>query len=577
MPRALSDRRVRLIVALSLIVLLAVGLRVWGIDNGLPSVQLSEESSDISTAMRIASGGAPRYYYHRVAWPLTQIPAHALHFLVLKLTRPGFGIDDFRTLFLLNRGPFILTARLLAALVSVLAVVAAFFAGRLMTRSDGGGLLAAALYALQPSIVYVAHVAMPDGYALLWVMLALLFSLRIAQDGSRWAYAAAGAAAALVLLTRLQALTIVVPIGVAHLVVWWQAPDRSFRTFVLPIFIAGGGFLLASVVFNPFIVLRPAAAWNDIRSIFAGRYVGEVGSALPLGKSYRLNTQMAVVMMSPYLTVAAGIATLLIAWQRRLDAFLVSLFLVVFLVSLGPANRPDITHLLPAAVPAVLLAAYLLHALLASQRKPLMALGGLSAAVLLGLAGYQSLHLDRILAQPHTRVLAYDYVADQVPPGSRVLVGNTFSFSVPLTPSLTSLERMDGLIDLPESFQYLLDHPDAIQPPAYDLYSTEYRASLTGADDMRRLIAEQRIEYVIVADYCGGTGDAYAESGSADFPYLAPDLAADLVLLQTFSPFDGPDCERFIDMRLPLRDLDLWRWNRPGPVVRIFEVAAGFE
>jgi hypothetical protein len=353
---------------------------------------------------------------------------------------------------------------------------------------------------------------------------------------------------------------------------WWRESDRSARSFVLPVLSAGLGFVAASLLLNPYFVLKPTAVVDDIQFIFGERYTNVGTVAMPLGKSFRFNTNMAVIMMRPYLMITAAIATVVMAWQRKLDLLLVPLFMVVFVVSMGPANRPDITHLLPAAVPAVLLTAYLLEAMIASQRQPVFLAGWLATTGLIGIAAFQSIHLDRILTQPNTRTQAQTFITENIPAGSRILIGNTFSFSVPLTPNQQSLERMDSVTNLPISFTYLLDHPEDIPQPAYDLFSTEYQDAIGSAAEMREFIVDQNIEYIVVADYCGGTGDLYEEAGSADFPYIGPDLAGDLILQRTFTPFHEPTCDRFIDMRLPLRDLDLDRWVRPGPIVRIYEV-----
>src|SRR5437763_470731 len=74
------DKRSEILVPV-LVFILALALRGWGIDNGLPYGQRPDESSDIAESLNLLRGQLPTYAYHRVAWPLTQIPLHGLDFL----------------------------------------------------------------------------------------------------------------------------------------------------------------------------------------------------------------------------------------------------------------------------------------------------------------------------------------------------------------------------------------------------------------------------------------------------------------------------------------------------------------
>lgn len=128
---------------LILVLVLGFGLRIWGIDNGLPHSQLTDETSDISTAMRIARGEVPRYTYHRVTWPLVQLPLYSLYYVYNHLTQPDFSLEAFEALYFANRADFILMARLLSAFFSTLAIIPVYLGALALTQSTRAGLLAA--------------------------------------------------------------------------------------------------------------------------------------------------------------------------------------------------------------------------------------------------------------------------------------------------------------------------------------------------------------------------------------------------------------------------------------------------
>src|SRR5450755_1952299 len=66
--RGSSMRKRSSIIVLCLILAVALAFRLWGIGNGLPYAQVTDETEDMSASLRIASGGTPSYYYIRVAW-----------------------------------------------------------------------------------------------------------------------------------------------------------------------------------------------------------------------------------------------------------------------------------------------------------------------------------------------------------------------------------------------------------------------------------------------------------------------------------------------------------------------------
>src|SRR5579859_6018613 len=128
------------VVLLSLVLLLAIVLRVWGINNGLPFAQVTDETEDISASLRIASGGAPSYYYIRVGWNLTEWAVLGPYYFYFKITHPGFSTGDFERLYFTERGTFILLVRLLTVAITTFCVLLSYFAGKALTDSERGGL-----------------------------------------------------------------------------------------------------------------------------------------------------------------------------------------------------------------------------------------------------------------------------------------------------------------------------------------------------------------------------------------------------------------------------------------------------
>ena len=555
------------IILLALIFVLALGLRLWGIDNGLPHGQIPDESADITTSLRIAAGENPTYAFHRVGWPLSQLPLHALHFAYLRFTEPDFGTEAFEARYFTHRGDFVLSIRLLLATLAALTILPAYVIGRELTTQRAGGFAAALLLAIHPVYTYLSHVALPDGYALTWVTITLLGAVYIARTGKRWAYLLAGAGVALTLLARVQIVVIALPVLLAHLLRWYDG-SRSARFLLLRGVWALLGCVIALLIFNPFIVIAPGDVLDDLRFIFDERYSGTVeGETLfaddpGRAESIAENLDLPFVMMRPYFALLA-LGGLMRAGYRRdfVTLATVGAFWVIFSLSLLPAVRPRVTFWLPAIIPTVILIGYLAASIFDRQRWAIPLGILLAGCFFWGLA--ETIQINRALERENTRLLAYNFVIDTIPENSRILIGDPFIYSAPLSRSAQSMERMQTFTELPPSYEHFLEHPEDAPRPQYDLFGNEYRAELTSA--WREFIDENAIEYVIEADYCNPDDPLEATMPEES-------LREELELLYVASPFDSSDCETRIENRTHMEYMQLGKWQRAGPIIRIHAV-----
>ncbi len=571
----------RAVPALILIFLLAFALRVWGIDFGLPYSQLTDETSDLATSLRIASGETPRYTYHRVFWPLTQLPFHGVRFAYLSLTQPDFSLADFEALYYTNRADFLLTARLVVAFMASLAVIPAYFMGRELTQSPLGGVVTGVIIAVYPTHAYMAHTALPDAYATLWISLTLLACVHIVKSGARWAYILAGAACALAMLARLQSLMIITPVAIAHLIYWWQQPTRSIRLLVVRGLWALGAFLIATLIANPFVILKPDLVAADIRFIFEERYQGtyyaasnaltDVNSGL---QNINSNLLLPLVLMRPYLLIAALVGAGLMLWRRLRVGWPILFFWLVFTLSLLPTAGPRLTYWLPSVIPTAVLAGYGLTKLVQQSTVWPRWLGIGAIGLVVGLGFLETATLDRILANTETRMLAYAFITEEIEPGTKLLTGQPFTFGVPLLRTEESLERLTQIEgdDLPPSYEFQLENPDKITQPLYDLFGPEYQSAINSDEDWWAFVDENEIEYVIEADYCGGE-PRYGAVSSIEFPPITDSVRDQLDLVKIISPFDTDTCQQIVPDRTALENMNLSGWERVGPLIRIYKVS----
>jgi hypothetical protein len=557
---------------------LALGLRVWGIDYGLPYSQLPDESGDIATALQIVRGEQPEYAYHRVGWSMAQIPVHGLHYVGLMLTRPGFTLDQFEAHYYVERDDFILVTRLYLAMLTSLIPLIVYWLGKQITLDWRGGMLPALLMAVHPAHVYLSHVALPDAFATLWVAVALLAAVIIAQTGNRWAYVVGGGAAALAMLARLQTVMIVVPLALAHIWVWHSTAPKAWRFFFMRWLWALLGFVVLSLVFNPFILLTPQAVIADIQFIFGERYTGvnnwqpELQQASPL-LSITQNLYLPITFIRPYLFLAALFSAGWALYRRSMPMLIVAAFGGIFTLSLLPAPGPRITFWLPATIPACIVAGYGLYGVWQAARGWIRTGITLGMIALVSMAFYESITIDRVLAAPSTLTLAYTYITEHLPAGTRLMQADAFIYSVPLARTSESMERLAQMETLPAAYAFFLANPALNRQPNYDVYGAEYARSINSDADMRAFMREQQIEYVIETEYCQGS-IAYPMATGLTYPIITEAIRAELELVYNVSPFGEDTCQQPIENRTHMEYMRLQGWERAGPIIRIYRVSA---
>ncbi|MBI4739905.1 glycosyltransferase family 39 protein [Candidatus Woesearchaeota archaeon] len=564
-----SSATVLKIIAIGSLVCIAFVLRLWGLDNGLPFAQMPDESADITTSLQIASGKQPTYLYHRVGWPVFQLPMHALHFAVKAATTPGFGLSDFQDHFYRNRWTFIYSARLLVALVSSLSIVFAFGLGRALCDDDRGGYVMALLFCGHAWFNYITHTALPDGFAFSWIIVALFASAMIAKTGQRWAYLLAGASVAVVTLARLQAFTIFIPVGLAHIIFWFQTRERTRILLFTRWLWSFGAFIVVQIFLNPFIVLNFSGTVADVQSITSQYSSDSLTSSI----QYALqNFPFPIILARPYILAAAVIGLGYAMVRRNWTALSIALFGIVFGASIIGRRYPTPNFFLPFAASALALAGFGLANLVASHQKVMKLFGFGALIVIVGISFTESGQVSQILAHPNTRMAAYSWITQNIKTGSRILIGEPIVYSVPLFRTKESIRRMaaDTPVSISPSMEWQLTAPPIKEPP-FNLYAYEYQSQITDERALTSFVKKHNIEYIVEADYCAG-GYSFSSGSSIEFPVIPVEYRKELILETVFSPFAQPDCAEHVPERLHLQRMNLSIWNSVGPVIRIYRV-----
>jgi hypothetical protein len=405
--------------ALAGVLLLAFGLRLWGIKHGLPFVYNVDEASNfVPTAVsyHFTDSYNPHYFINPPAF------SYLLHVVLGMWFGGGWPLgakEDVGHAFATDPTAVFAVSRATSAILGTGAVWFVYLTGKhLFDRRVG--VLAAAVMAVAFLPVFYSHLALNDVPALLPLVVSVYGSARVLRCGRTVDYALAGAGLGLAAATKYTAGIVLLPLAVAcasQLLVDRRAALRGAAA-------AGGLAVICFVLANPYALLSFDEFWADVRKQEqAASGFGKLGLDYDSGLLYYLWVLTWGFGWVPLAAAIAGAVRVLAADVRK------ALFLVpwplVFLIYMGVQERFFGRWLLP-AFPALALLAGLAVVrtvdMLQERPRARAAVGAALVAAVLAQGLLYSVHADRVLSRDDTRNQARAWMVANVPAQSKVVV-----------------------------------------------------------------------------------------------------------------------------------------------------------
>lgn len=422
--------------SVGLIVALALGLRLWSLDFGLPGVFNMDERPILDRALTFAKGDPnPRNFLYPTLYLYALFAWEALYF-VAGWAAGWFGsLEAFQNAYFVDASGHILAARALTALVGTATTVAVYwFAARLYGHA--AGLTAALFLAVAPLAVRDAHYVKLDIPVTLFTVLAHAALAAIVVDpvraANRRSWLIAGAFAGLAISTQYYAAFLAVPF-VAVAVADVRRSRRWQRSAGLLLW-AGGATVAGFVAGSPFFVVEPSAVMRDFREL---REV-DIDRAVSAGLFSSLPDYVALLFRgalgSPVfvLAVFGAIAALLRDWKRGILVVSMPVAFLAFVANTFPASR-YLNIVLPCFAVAAAYGAWRLAQLAGSRAPVAMAVIGVLAAVP---GARDSVRWNTFFGRDDTRTQARALIEREVPVNSTILVQ---PYSAPLSQSRDAL------------------------------------------------------------------------------------------------------------------------------------------
>jgi len=247
---------------LALILVVALALRLWALDFGLPHLFHPDEDAVVMPALLMLKTGnlePDRFEYGSLQiYALTAVST----IVYLYLARAGL-VGDPTQLPIYERGAypmtyalldFFLAARLLSAVAGVGIVLMVYMLTRRLANQRQA-LVAAAITAVTPMLVDNAHYATPDTLLTFWTLFTLYLLVRAYDNwdtGNLWAYVGAAFVGGLATSTKYNGAVLLVPVLFVPLLKNKSLDDYlSLRTLGGPL-----GFVAGFLATSPFALLN---------------------------------------------------------------------------------------------------------------------------------------------------------------------------------------------------------------------------------------------------------------------------------------------------------------------------------
>jgi hypothetical protein len=428
---------------LAVVLVGGLGLRLWGVAQGLPYAYNSDEADHfVPHAVKMFEQHSlnPHYFANPPAF------TYLLHFLFAVAYGGETGV---RHAFEAHPGDVYTLARVAAAGLGTTALWLLYATGaRLFGR--GVGLLAAAIEAVAFLPVFYAHLALNDVPTLAPLTLSLLGTAGVLRKGRARDYVLAGLGLGLACASKYTAGIVIVPLAAAVASRYLDGGPGAAKRALGGVALAGAAALVAFLVANPYALLDYQSFHGELvhQSTLSAESEGKLGAPKQGGLVYYLWSFTWGLGWAPALAALGGAVTI---WrsQPRLGWMLVPAPLL-FLTFMGLQGRYFGRWLLPVFPIVCLLAAFFAlrvadvvarlmsrlwrerasrarnvagSATDASLPPALRAgLAALVVAVLLAQGLLHSVHSGLVLARADTRNLTRTWMVTHIPPGTPIVV-----------------------------------------------------------------------------------------------------------------------------------------------------------
>lgn len=547
--KASSNTRVEMLVLLGILGI-AFGLRIWGINFGLPYRYHPDEPQHVAEAARmlVEHRLEPQIFNNPPFYKYLLVLADAGYAGVSLLLGRYESLSELASSLSWDPSPLYLLGRVVSVIAGTLTVLITYFIGKAAYTAQVG-LLSSFFLAVSFLHVRDSHFAVNDALLVLLVATAVLAAIKVIQyESPLWGVIGAGSAG-LAFATKYTAVFVIFTLTVAVIIAFYKDRTRKLRARLGMLVAIWSTFGLAAVFGSPYFLLKPVKVYQSISgSIYAYGVNGFEGWQLDAAGAYLYYLKSLVWGMGPVLALLALLGCFL-ALARHTKAELVLLTYPILLYLFMTRQEMYFARFLLPAYPALLVLAASCASAFISYigERAFLTPGKLLLVVAVAAAlppAIQSARLGYLLAQTDTRTLAKQWVEQNIPEGAKIAVD--WPHHGPPLSTLASPE------------------PDSAR--AYELMVV---GGMGLAEHSLGYYRSQGIHHLISSSNISNIALTNVEQEGARHEFYVQ-LDTELELLQEFTPHPPNADPPFVFDQVLGPMLGLWQIERPGPTIKIY-------
>lgn len=407
---------------IAVILIFAAGIRLWGVDFGLPYAYHVDEPRYIHSAVGIIQSGNlnPGWFNQ------PSLYTYLVTILIGGYYLFGRLIGNFQTVDDLFRPPYhfdgfidlpneFLIARLLTIIFGIATIWLVYYTAR-RWMGNIGAIVAALFLAVSIFHVSSSRFIATDVPVAFFAVLTLYAAGQIAEGGGLRDYLLAGIALGLAIGTKYSAYVLVLPIILAHLLAWRRGTTKLLSTSLLWLTLSTG---FTAFITTPFALFDSSSFIEDV--IYEWRHHKILGHIGAEGDSAQWLSLELISRSDRWLTITAIFGFGLGLFRKNWKILLVFSFTIAYFISMA-TNSVRFERFLVPLIPALALAAgYFIGELYeqySGKNRQLI----ITAVVVLILIepAISVMRSGQILSNPDTRTIARNWIKENIPTGSRI-------------------------------------------------------------------------------------------------------------------------------------------------------------
>ncbi len=539
-------------IIIVLILLAALGLRLWGINFGLPYEYHVDEVQYVRQAASMGEDGLePTWWNNPPFFKYVLLAEYSGLYGVGRLFGWYSSTHDFGAQSTFDPSLLYLLGRVTSALLGTLTVYLVYLIGK-EGYNGRTGIIAASFLATSFIHVRDSHYATNDIAVTFLITIALLAAIKITTSHQKRWYVLAGSAVGLGIATKYTAVFAVSPLIVAHLL----SPDIQFKK---PIHLQINRLILfaacvvaAAIIGSPYFIITPQSVISDAyEALYLAGQRGFEGWEIDPAGGYIFYFKTLVWGLGwPLLIIA--LASLLKALNRRSAAdWILFIYIGVMYALMGRQQMYFSRFVLPIIPALLILAASLTDSIITKTIHSRSKKASAALTVLI---------LGLITIQPITSIIRHNYLLTM--PDTRSIAKQWIETNIANEAKIATDWPMHG----PPLSTSSLEKPQS---------NRTYNVTIIGAKGLSEhpldWYKEKNYDYLITTSFINEIPLQDAQRQASRVAFYAS-LDHNLELVYEIRPHEGEQAPTFIFDEIYGPAVSLWERDYPGPTIKVYAI-----